>query len=138
MIIIFLSSQRFPTVSGYVTFLAALETGNLAYGSRSESHNRFYSGFLFVSRVTLVTRVTRFSAVTIPIPGHPFDPVSLVLGRYSVLFHKGSLGYLAEILIITTSHYRLNPIGYWPLNEANVTYTVGQIQYALSRPFTAI
>jgi hypothetical protein len=111
IIIIFLSSRKFPTISGYVTFLTAPKTDNLAYGSRSASHNRVYSGFPFASQVTLVTRVTRFSAVITPIRGRSFGPVSLLFGRYSALFHQGSLSYLVEILIIMTSHYRLNPIG---------------------------
>ena len=70
---------------GYVTFLATLEIGDLAYGSRSASHNRVYSSFPFASRVILVTRVTRFSAITTPIRGHFFGPVSLLLACYSAL-----------------------------------------------------
>jgi hypothetical protein len=111
IIITFLSSRRFPTISGYVTFLAAPIADNLSYGSRSASHNRVYSGFTFALRVTLVTRVTRFSTVTTPIRRHSFSPISLLLGHYSALFQKGSLSYLVKILIITTSHYHLNPIG---------------------------
>ena len=53
-----------------VTFLATLETGNQAYGSRSASHKRVYSSFPLCFASNTFTRVTRFSAVTTPIRGH--------------------------------------------------------------------
>jgi hypothetical protein len=84
-VITFLFSWKFLTITGYVTFLATLEIGDLAYGSRSASHNRVYSSLPFASRVTLVTRVTRFSAITTLIRGHFFGPVSLL--HAIVFFH---------------------------------------------------
>lgn len=85
MVITFLSLKRFLTVLGHVTFLAALETGNLAYGSRSASHSRVYSSFPFALWVTFVTWVTQFSAVTTPVRRKDLCPVFLLLGRYSAL-----------------------------------------------------
>jgi len=51
----FLSLWRFSTILGHVTFLTTLKTVNLAYVSRSTSHNRVYWSFPFALQVTLVT-----------------------------------------------------------------------------------
>jgi hypothetical protein len=72
---------------GYVTFLAAPVTGNPVYGSRYAGHSRVYLSFPFALHITLVNRVTRFFAVTTPIHGLFFSPVSLLLGYYLFLFH---------------------------------------------------